>query len=66
MPPFWLKLPVMFSVPIELPGAIMAPLETRPPIVPLPPIALLASRVTVLASEPFTTRPLPVTVVGPV
>ena len=66
MPPFWLKLPAMFSVPIELPGASMAPLETRPPIVPLPPSVLLLSSVTVLARLPFTTRPLPVTVVAPV
>ena len=51
--------------PIELPGVIMAPLETRPPIVPLPPIVLALSKVTVLPSEPFTTILLPVTVVGP-
>jgi hypothetical protein len=41
-------------------------LDANPPIVPVPPSVLLASRVTVLARLPFTTRPLPVTVVGPV
>ena len=65
MPPFWVKLPVMFSVPIELPGASVPPLDTRPPIVPLPPIMLPLFSVTVLASEPFTTSALALTVVAP-
>ena len=66
MPPVWLKLPLMFSVPIELPGATCRRWTTSPPIVPLPPSVLPLFSVTVLARLPFTTRVLALTVVAPV
>ena len=44
----------------------MPPLDTSPPIVPLPPSMPPLLSVTVLASEPFTTSVLALTVVAPV
>ena len=66
MPPFEAKLPVTVSVPIELPGDRIPPLEKKPPIEPVPRRKLAASIVTTLARAPLAYSVLPVTVVGPV
>ena len=60
------KLPMTLSVPIELPGASVPLLVTRPAIVPLPPKVPPAPTVTLLVILPFTARMPPVTEVGPV
>ena len=44
----------------------MPPLDTKPPIVPVPRSTLAESIVTALASVPLAYSVLPVTVVGPV
>ena len=66
MPPFWVKLPLTLSVPIELPGASVASLATMPPIVPLPPSRPPLLERHALARLPFTDSVLALTVVAAV
>ena len=66
LPAAWMKLPLMLSVPIELPGASVPALTTLPKIVPLPPSVPPAFTVTLLVMLPFTARVPPLITVGPV
>ena len=66
MPPFWVKLPLTVSVPIELPGRHDAAVGARPPMVPLPPSMPPLFTVTRLASCRSPQGPPAFTVVPPV
>jgi hypothetical protein len=57
---------VTLSVPIELPGRSVAPFDTNPPMLPVPPIDARLSAVTVPPRLPFTTSFVPNTEVAPV
>ena len=60
------RLPLMVRVPIELPGAMMPLLVTRPVMVPLPPKVPAAPTVTLLVRLPFTWPVLEKLLVGDV
>ena len=59
-------MPLTFSVPIELPGAMMPPLATRAPTRPVPFSTPPLFTVTAPAMLPFTMSDPALTVVRPV
>ena len=60
------RLPLIVSVPIELPGDSVPPLMVVDPTEPVPPRNASLSTVTGLTTDPLTIRPPATTLVGPV